>query len=209
LPLKLERCMAAFRPGVDLVSHGLRWFGERSGDVYCGPHNKATFESLLLEGSCITPSATIIRTAVLRELGGFSEEPAVITAEDYHLWLKLAERGIGMVFLNEILGKYRIHAGNQSGSALRHMRAVQQVVAEFADHPKADGLRRGWRMRQRACLIAYGAARTMQHSGDYAGAWPLLGRALASYPFYPRIWAALTINCVVATRSFVTRGDGK
>jgi teichuronic acid biosynthesis glycosyltransferase TuaG len=206
LPQKLERCMATFRSGVDMVCHGLRCFGERSGNIYCGPAENATFEVLLLEGSCITPSATIIRTTVLRELGGFSEDPAVITAEDYHLWLKLAERGIGMAFLHEILGKYRIHGSNQSGSALRHMRSVQQVVAEFASHPMANGLRGGWRMRRRACLIAYGAARTLQRAGDHVAAKPMLISAIASYPFHLRSWLALAINCVAAMRSLMTGG---
>jgi len=201
LPRKLEVCMAHLTPDVGLVGHDLERFGRAGGRIRSGPAECARFAPLLLKGSCITPSAAIVRTDLLRKVGGFSEAPELVTAEDYHLWLKLAAAGTKMAFVPEILGRYRVHSGSQSASTLRHMNAVSHVVEEFMENPAAAVAKNDPRMRRRRSLIAYGAARSMQSSGAYRDAWPLFGRALGLWPFEPKIYAGLAINGIGELRA--------
>ena len=89
-PEKLAHCVARLEGGCDLVCHGLRWFGNgRERDKFYGPVHRATFAALLDRGNCIATSATVVSKDLVALVGGVSEEPEIITAEDYHLWLKL------------------------------------------------------------------------------------------------------------------------
>ena len=201
LPSKLEVCMSRFTPDTGLVGHDLERFGRASGRLRSGPAARATFLSLLLKGSCITPSAAIVRTGILRQVGGFTEAPEMVTAEDYHLWLKLAAAGTSMAFIPEVLGRYRVHSGSQSASALRHMKAVLQVVDEQSRNPDVAVAPGGLAMRHRRSLIVYGAARSMQSSGAFREAWRFFGRAIRLWPFEPRIYAGLAINGIAELRA--------
>lgn len=200
-PGKLARCMACFDNGIGLVSHGLHWIGDQERDVFGGPAQHASFDALLDRGSCITPSATVVRRDLVDAVGCFSEEPAIVTAEDYHFWIKLAQAGIKMCFIKEILGQYRVHSGNQSGSVVRHMNAVLRVVDEFFPEKTMRSLSMKIRVRRRYCITYYGAGRAMQRSGQFRQSWSLLLRGVAYYPFFIKSYAAILIGLVGALKN--------
>lgn len=202
-PEKLARCLALFEGDVGLVAHGLHWFGERERDIFCGPEESATFEALLFQGSCITPSATVVLKNLVESVGGFSENPTIITAEDYHFSIKLAQKGVRMRFPREILGTYRIHSGNQSSSVMRHLTAVLTVIEEFI--PSKNPLDWHTRMRRnrRCCLAYYGAGRAMQHNKQFVDSLSLLWRAMKYWPFFPKSYVAMVIGIVGKARSWI------
>ena len=202
-PDKLIRCIPHFDKGADLVCHGLRRVGSRESDMYCGPQQRATFDALLDKGNCITPSATLVRKDILESVGCFSEDPSIVTSEDYHLWIKLAKVGVSMLFVKEILGKYRIHAGNQSGSVLRHLESVLCVIREFMPVDSSSSLKLRIRLRRRLGLAYYSAGRAMQKNNHLAGAWLLLFSSLAYWPFYSKTYAALVLNILSLTHSLI------
>lgn len=193
-PEKLAKCLAFFDSDTDLVAHGLRWIGGEQREMQCGPARRATFDALFDKGNCITPSATVVRKALLDQLGGFSENPAVVTSEDYHLWLKLAKGGAKMKFLEDILGDYRIHSGNQSGSVIRHLQSVLHVIDEYSPMVSTGSMGVRMRIRRRVGLAYYSAARAMQKGKCYREAAALFFRALRQWPFEPRVYAAGMLN---------------
>lgn len=203
-PEKLTRCVECLDDDVGLVSHGLRCIGNREKDMFCGPEQLATFDALLNHGNCITPSATVVRKDIFQAVGGFSEDPAIVTSEDYHLWLKLAKAGTRMRFIKEILGEYRIHSSNQSGSVLRHLNSVLCVVEEFLPETSSNSLMTQMRLRRRKGLAYYSAGRAMQKNGQFAEAWPLFFLALAYWPFYSKIYAAIALN-VIGRRPYLSK----
>ncbi len=203
-PEKLARCMECFKDDVGLVAHGLHWIGERERDFFCGPEQRATFDALLDQGNCITPSATVVLKSILESVGGFSENPAIVTSEDYHLWIKLAKAGIRMLFIREVLGEYRVHSGNQSGSVVRHLNSVLGVIEEFVPDKKLRTWLDRMRLRRRYAIAYYGAGRAMQHNGRFVDSLPLLMRAINYWPLYSKSYAAVLISVVFGI-SFVAR----
>ncbi|MBP6621109.1 MAG: glycosyltransferase [Alcaligenes sp.] len=195
-PEKLERCMDKLAQGYDLVCHAEVWAGpgERRRTVHYGPEARATYENLLLDGNCISTSAVVVRREWLERAGGFSLQPEFVTAEDYELWLKLAREGARIGFVDEVLGEYLIHEGNQSRAALRNMHAVMAVF----EHHRGTlaGRTPGIRLRRREAVIFYGGARGLQDSGQHLQAWPLFFMALLRYPFVPRFYAAMVLNAI-------------
>lgn len=201
-PEKLARCMEHFNNDIGLVCHGLRWIGSQERDMFCGPEQRATFDALLDEGNCITPSATVVLKESLESVGCFSEDPAVVTAEDYHLWIKLARAGNKMHFIKEILGQYRIHSGNQSGSVQRQLNADLHVCDEFFPIEEPRSLATQVRVRRRYCLAYYGAGRAMQRNGKFDQSWPFLLRAIAYWPLFMKSYVAIMLGLVGVARQW-------
>jgi glycosyltransferase involved in cell wall biosynthesis len=195
-PEKLQRCMDMLEQGYDLVCHAEVWVGprEQRRTVRYGPEARATYESLLLDGNCISTSAVVMRRDWAERAGCFSVQPEFVTAEDYELWLKLARDGAKIGFIDEVLGEYLIHEGNQSRTALRNMQAVMAV---FEHHLAAlTGRISARRMRRREAVILYSGARGLQDSDQYRQAWPYFFRAVRRYPWVPRFYAAMLLNAL-------------
>ena len=198
-PSKLARCMEKISSGYDLVCHGEYWVKNYDGirkerKIVYGPEKKATFEQLLFEGNCISTSATVVDRQYLDKVNGFDESPDMITAEDYHLWVKLARAGARIGFVTEILGEYIIHAGNSSKTALRSLHAIQTVFekgyAEINKHPLKIKIKA---LRRRA-IILYSGARGLQDNKEFWKALPFFLKAILRWPFIPKFYAALLSN---------------
>lgn len=195
-PEKLQRCMDKLAQGYDMVCHAEVWVGpgKRRRTVHYGPEARATYQSLLLDGNCISTSAVVVRREWLEHSGGFSVQPEFVTAEDYELWLKLARDGAKIGFVDEVLGEYLIHEGNQSRAALRNMQAVMAV---FEHHRAAlRGHASASRMRRREAVILYSGARGLQDSGQHREAWPHFFKAVLRYPWVLRFYAAMLLNAL-------------
>lgn len=195
-PKKLRRCIDKLEQGYDLVCHAEVWVGpgERRRTMHYGPEVRATYESLLLDGNCISTSAVVARREWLERVCGFSVQPDFVTAEDYELWLKLARDGARIGFVDEALGEYLIHEGNQSRTALRNMQAVMAV---FEHHrTELEGRASSGRMRRREAVILYSGARGLQDNGQHRQAWPYFLNAVLRYPWVLRFYAAMLLNAL-------------
>ena len=159
-PTKLNRCIEELTDDRDLVCHNLRYIknGKYWKDVKCGPAKKASFYNLLYNGSCLTTSAVVVRKECLLRVGGFSEDPTIVTSEDYDLWLKLSKESVRFHFIDEMLGEYQVHESNASKSALRHMHSALSVIEK---HFACTGKANIWdqlKFRHSRALLLYGAA---------------------------------------------------
>ena len=198
-PVKLEQCLAQLAEGFDLVCHGERWVreGGASHPVIYGPGMRATFDALLFSGNCISTSAVVVRRSWLTRVGGFDEDAAIVTAEDYHLWLKLAQAGARIGFLSTILGDYRIHAGNQSRAALRNLQATQAVFEKMlATLPAPFGIATRVKIWRRRAILDYSGARGLQDNGEHGAAWPWFLKAILRWPLSPKFYAACVLNAL-------------
>lgn len=198
---KLERSLEMLESGYDLVCHGERWVGEYNGarqvrEVHYGPESRASFLSLLFEGNCISTSAVVVRRQYLEMVGGFDESDSLITAEDYHLWMKLARAGARIGFIREILGEYTIHEGNSSRAALRNMHAVQVSFEKMYATIDAHSIVTKVLARRRRAIIEYGGARSLQANGEHGIAWQWFLKALVRWPFIPKFYAGLILNAL-------------
>jgi glycosyltransferase involved in cell wall biosynthesis len=193
-PEKLERCLEKMALGYDLVCHAEIWAGPGGSrrKVCYGGESRATYDRLLINGNCLSTSAVLVKRECLQRVGNLSTQSEFITAEDYELWLKLAKAEYKFGFINQVLGEYRIHKGNQSRQALRNMYAV---LAVFEHHKKMSHPSISFLLsRRREAIICYGGARSLQASGEFMQAWPLFFRAMILCPWLPRVYIAALLN---------------
>ena len=191
---KLEATMEKLERGYDLVCHAEVWMGpgERRRTVQYGPERRATYESLLFEGNCISTSAVVVRRDCLERVGSFSIKSEFVTAEDYDLWLRLARERMRIGFIDEVLGEYRIHASNQSRIALCNSQAVKAVFDNHCDALENINFNR--KIRRRESLIIYSGARALQDGGKHKEAWAHFFRAVVHYPWVLRFYVAMLLN---------------
>jgi len=79
--------------------------------------------------NAMNPSASLVPKALVVSVGGFDEDRALQHTEDWDLWLRLVEAGAEFVFVNEMTGYYRQHAG--AGTADRLL--IQKRLGAFAE----------------------------------------------------------------------------
>ncbi len=199
-PGKLQACLDKLADGFDLVCHAEIWVYEdgETREVVYGPERRATFDNLLFEGNCISTSAVVVRSEWLARAGGFDERAEFITAEDYHLWLKLAQGGARIGFVEQMLGLYRIHAANQSRVALRNLHATYAVFESLlSELPMTLGVR--IKAQRRRAILDYSGARGLMESGEHRAAVGLFLRAIVRWPFSPKFYAAALLNAAGRT----------
>ena len=139
------------------------------------------FSALLLDGNMITTSSVLMSRRAFEELGGFCEDPALLPAEDYDLWLRFAsERHVACV--SEPLVKYRLHAAGVSRDPQKMNRARLLAVQ------RASTLRRfsSLTLRERRLILS----QTLATNGWDAArhempkvALECYLRAIAAWPF--------------------------
>jgi glycosyltransferase involved in cell wall biosynthesis len=181
-PEKLERVLAVFAedPAVDLVCHDetVSRDGKVVREARYGRALDGLYERLLFEGNAVSTSATVVRRAKLEQVGGFRENPAFDTVEDYDLWMRLAKVA-RFRFLHEILGDYRLAEGSASSRAVYHR---DNLVSLLQDHFAALPLRDPARERRRLASVDRAAARALLERGDAKAASGYAWSALRAAP---------------------------
>jgi glycosyltransferase involved in cell wall biosynthesis len=195
-PDKLRLAVDKLLAGYDLVCNGELWINHDpmmgwSRKVVYGPESKANFKQLLFKGNCISTSAVVVRKDALLEVGLFDESVGLITAEDYHLWMKIAQKSKKITFLKDILGEYTIHPHNSSAALLNNMMATKRVVDQlYIQHVKGS-LINSIRLWRRHAIIEYGYARGLQNNQKYSDAARHLISAILKWPLNLKFYVAL------------------
>ena len=137
------------------------------GDVY---------PQIRLANWIATPGQTLIRADVLRELGGF--DAAIWGADDWELYIRLARRG-PFLFRPAVAILYRLHAGNASRQAVRHVLNYFAVVRRHTgwNLPLLVRQQRRWGRYFVPNLMAF--AERARAEGDGAGALAATALALS------------------------------
>lgn len=117
---KLKVSLKCFEKGADLVYHDMLIVHKRGQDkiVKGKTHSRKlkinVFNDLAMRGNCIVNSSVVVKTAVIKEIGGFSENRSLIAAEDYFAWLEIARLGKKFCLIEAVLGSYWVGENNIS-----------------------------------------------------------------------------------------------
>ena len=202
-PAKLERCLAAVTPDIHVLGHGMVMFrdGRDVRTVRSGPEARTRYRSLLFDGTCITPSAVMVRKDWLDRVGRFSEDAGYQTAEDYELWLKLSRAGARFAFIPDPLTEYRMHGASASGSVATHLAAGLKIVEDhFAALPEKS-VRDKMRYRRRIASLYHGAARKYLPAGDARLALAAARASIGTYPLFLRAYVTALASLILNMKS--------
>lgn len=74
-------------------------------------------------------NSVLVRTATLREVGGF--DAGVEHFDDWYAWLRLADRGVSMCSAGEVVAEWRVHDEGLSGLVSRNGAMKARLLALF------------------------------------------------------------------------------
>jgi glycosyltransferase involved in cell wall biosynthesis len=123
---------------VAVLGGAVEWIDSngRSVVVYKNPHTHRDIESALLERCPVWQPTVLMRREAFLTIGGY--RPPFAPAEDYDLWLRMAER-FRLANLEQVVLKYRIHP-YQVSIRRRTDQALGILAARFAGSCRRDGL---------------------------------------------------------------------
>lgn len=99
------------------------------------PQSPAAVRAFLDKASPLAHPAVMFRRAAVMEAGGY--RPQIEPAEDYDLWLRLAERH-DLANLPDVVLHYRVHAGQATARAFEAV-AIATLVAQVAAKLRRSG----------------------------------------------------------------------
>jgi glycosyltransferase involved in cell wall biosynthesis len=138
-PSRLEKQVAYMNahPGVVLLGTGFVWV-DAEGHPFEEtrfPHENSILQEKLLIGNYFCTSSIVMRADAARGVGGFRSVAGWV-AEDYDLWLRLAETG-DIANLPDLLLRYRVHERQLSTSRLVDMRRAANTYRALAKQRRA------------------------------------------------------------------------
>ena len=120
----------------DVICHNERMFDQTNQYTHNITHVRKAddmYKSMLLDGNCLSPSATTIRKSFLTEKElFFNESPDFAIVEDYDLWLRLAKNGAVITFIDKTLGDYVVDGGNMIGDWQRYITNLEKLYEHHA-----------------------------------------------------------------------------
>lgn len=87
------------------------------------------FEDLLLQGSQIIPSATVVSRQMIIDTGLFDE--SVRGPEDYDLFLRIAAQGAKMAYQPTVPALRRLHSESLTADDMRMLEALERVLTKL------------------------------------------------------------------------------
>lgn len=92
---------------------------------------KYYFDNILLNECQFYAPTQMMRTDILKELGGY--DPTILV-EDWYMWLKMAEKG-RVYCLSNVLALYRIHSENSTRNSKFIYENNLKTLSLYKDHP--------------------------------------------------------------------------
>lgn len=207
-PQKLRRCLNEFSAETGMVCHGMRYImnGRHWKDTNPVSRKRPDFFNLLYNGNRFNTSAVVVRKASLLKVGGFDENPDIVTAEDHDLWLKLLKENIRINLIGDILGEYHWHYGGFSRRLLLHLHAGLTVINK---HSACRGFKslHILKIRRAKALFLYGFARNFHRGGRRLMALQFFLKGLVVFPFSLKIYAGILLTLLPRSFSSIITGD--
>jgi len=183
-PDKLQRDLDLFRrrPEVGVVYADVELIDAqgRSLGVRPRPHHEGWVTSDLLRENFVILSAHLMRSAAIREVGGFREERALSGSEDWELWVRLSTRR-QFAHVTVPTTRYRAHANNSMSNAAGMERSMRHACALLEAAPYLSPAQRRLIPHAQA-IVALVSAINYCSAGERGRTWRHLLEALQHFP---------------------------
>ena len=117
----------------------------------------------------------------------------VLTTEDYDLWLRVAQAGFTVSFIDDVLGSFRRHNASASSAPIRHLNAELSVIDDHFRTRLPQGVKEH---KRRRALAYYTAARTFSKDGQTWDGFRMFASSLRMSPLKARTWAGLGVHLI-------------
>jgi glycosyltransferase involved in cell wall biosynthesis len=111
----------------------------------------STFEELIYNGNCLSPSAVVIQKELFQRVGYFSEDRNFHGVEDYDFWLRAALNNTLFFYIDNFLGNYIIHESNMS-TTLKFINVEEKLILSYINSYRFE-LKSTYKIRKRLLVF--------------------------------------------------------
>lgn len=111
----------------------------------------SSFEELIYDGNCLSPSAVVIKKNLFERVGYFTEDRNFHGVEDYDFWLRAALKFTKFFYVNDFLGNYIIHESNMS-TTLNFINVEEKLLLNYINLFKSE-LKSNYRIKKRLIIF--------------------------------------------------------
>lgn len=90
------------------------------------------FKDVFLAKVKLLAPANLLRTKIVRQIGGFNES---VKVEDWDMWLRMTSRGESLQIIGEEVSLYRRHHTNTSKNYELMQAEMAKIAADYQQHP--------------------------------------------------------------------------
>jgi glycosyltransferase involved in cell wall biosynthesis len=160
--------------------------------IFSGSPHELNYSHLLFVGNIISTSSVVVKKSVLENVGLFNEDKKYVTAEDYDLWLRIAQKNYKMTSVKDIMGGHLEHTNNNSSAVDRHHLAIVEVLnLHFKDLPNSFWI--SVKKHQRWANLYYGSGRNATKQKQFIKACRFFLSGLKHNPFKIKFYPALGV----------------
>lgn len=197
---KLEKVAQTIQatPGVGLLCHNQQTVREgRLGKTarFGPPANfrGSVGDYLMKVGNCLCTSSTVVARTHLEEVGNFTEDPSLVTVEDYDLWIKLS-RICQFQFIPEVLGVQNYHRNSASADPELHLRGTLAIMREiFGQAGSSDSPLPKIAVRRLYANAFFGAARQYHRQGAFRKPLGYYFQTIRVFPLSTKAYAGMAL----------------
>jgi glycosyltransferase involved in cell wall biosynthesis len=190
---KLNVCLRHFNESVDIVYHDLKIDGKTQlfsrNILKSRILSRPVLIDLLVNGNTISNSSVVVRKNIVKKVGRIDESKKMIAAEDYNLWLKIAETTDNFFYIPKILGSYLI--GNEKISNKNMSVCSRNASYMFKKHLNKKQL-----IRYNS-ILSYANGRYFFLKKEYDVAMPFLIKSFKGGAFTIQVKSLYMINCML------------
>ena len=138
LPTKIERCLQAFTPDIDVVYTNYEMCSADLRESLATPKQMMPATNMLLSLLNTTQALTqtaapLIRRSAADRTRKFPEKFNI--AEDWYLWIELAARGAKFRHLDEVLVRYRVTPGSLTKDPVKMAQGRLEAAEALSELP--------------------------------------------------------------------------
>jgi len=161
-PRKLETISKNLNDA-DVIFHDLDIFTQKGKSLFKKVKGrylrKPVFVDLMTNANALMTSGVIVRKDAIHKIGGLREEEALISVEDFDLWLRIAKISEKFKYVPQSLGAYWMDASNISAASAQQLERIQAVYRRHLDDLAPE------EKKQAEKIMSYLMARTKQKVG--------------------------------------------
>jgi glycosyltransferase involved in cell wall biosynthesis len=179
-PQKLATSIEHLERGYDVSYHDLLGVKQEVGQVFKRrlkgrQVSQPVYADLIKNGNAIKTSSVVVRTELLRMVGGQLEDPGLVAAEDFECWLRISRETEKFVYIPSALGYYWMGGENTSNPmrSINHLNRLHTLHIEPYIKRNGDEPPVWWE---------YGFARATYLTGETDAARKLLQRLVTRRP---------------------------
>lgn len=201
-PEKLKKSLLPLERGADIVFHDLYMVSSINQTRFkTKVKSRQTYNNvyidLLCQGGILPNSSVVVKTNIMRQIGGFCEDKELIATEDYDAWLRIAQKTNNFKRISGCFGYYWAGEGRISGVPLK---TIDRLDVVYQRH--LGNLDRKYRNKAIA-MLSYKKGRIYQLGGNWTRAAPLLKRSLMhNNSFIYRIKSLYLLSHYIARKLF-------